>query len=487
MNHCTITILDEVNVKISGLELTERKKLMQMFEFHVPGAKYSPAVRLGRWNGKTSYFSIGGATYVNLLDQIIPVIQSAGYDIEIDDRRNPSQQFEFDIVDSETFKHKMWPEGHPLAGQPVELRDYQIDLINNFLQNLQSMQEASTGSGKTICTAALSYSVEKYGRSLVIVPSKSLVVQTEADYINLGLNVGVYFGDRKELNRTHTICTWQSLNGLLKATSDGTADFTIHEFLDGVICVMIDECHSAKANALKTLLTSTMSHIPIRWGLTGTIPKEKSDAYALLVSLGAVVGKVTAKELQDKGVLAQCNVNVIQLNDEMNFRDYQSELKFLTENTARLAYIAEVILKLSKTGNTLVLVDRLEAGTKLLEMVGDANAVFISGSTSLKNRKKEFDAVTSSDDKIVIATFGVAAVGINIVKLHNVILLEPGKSFVRVIQSIGRGLRKGHDKDRVEIYDITSSCKFSKRHLATRKQFYDDAQYPYNVQRVDYL
>ena len=146
----------------------------------------------------------------------------------------------------------------------------------------QSRYGAATGAGKTIVTAALSLSVEKYGRSLVIVPNKSLVVQTEEDYINLGLDVGVYFGDRKELNKTHTICTWQSLNNLLKLTQAGEADFTINDFIEGVVCVIVDEVHQAKAEALKTLLTGVLSRVPIRWGLTGTIPKSDFDKLALL-------------------------------------------------------------------------------------------------------------------------------------------------------------------------------------------------------------
>ena len=134
-------------------------------------------------------------------------------------------------------------------------------------------------------TAALSERCERYGRSIVIVPNKSLVTQTEADYINMGLDVGVYYGDRKEFGKTHTICTWQSMNILLKNTRNKVADITIQEFLEDVVCIMIDEVHQAKADALKTLLTGVMSHIPIRWGLTGTIPKEKFESTALTLSL----------------------------------------------------------------------------------------------------------------------------------------------------------------------------------------------------------
>jgi len=482
MKQCKIIVKDEVNVKIEGLELTERKALMKMFEYEVPGARYLPAVRLGRWNGKVSYFSLAGSTYINLLEEILPVLDRAGYDIELDDTRDYTTTFEFAEVSESTFAHKNWPKGHPKEGTPVELRDYQISIVNNFLKNPQSLQEIATGAGKTLMTAALSYSIEQYGRSIVIVPNKSLVTQTEADYINLGLDVGVYFGDRKEYNKTHTICTWQSLNNMLKKTKAGEAD--IMDFIEGVVCVMVDEVHMAKADALKTLLTGVFAKVPIRWGLTGTIPKAKFEAQSLFVSLGPVISKLSASELQDQGVLAQCHVNIVQLKDDVEFTNYQSELKHLLEDTHRLDAIAELILKIKESGNTLILVDRVNAGKEIVSRLPDS--VFVSGATNMVDRKEEYDEIATSTNKIIVATYGVAAVGINIPRIFNLVLLEPGKSFVRVIQSIGRGIRKAEDKDFVQIWDITSSCKFAKRHLTQRKAFYKEANYPFDVEKLTY-
>lgn len=482
MKQCKIIVKDEVNVKIEGLELAERKALMKMFEYEVPGARYLPAVRLGRWNGKVSYFSLAGSTYINLLEEILPVLDRAGYDIELDDTRDYTTTFEFVEVSESTFAHKNWPKGHPKEGTPVELRDYQISIVNNFLKNPQSLQEIATGAGKTLMTAALSYSIEQYGRSIVIVPNKSLVTQTEADYINLGLDVGVYFGDRKEYNKTHTICTWQSLNNMLKKTKAGEAD--IMDFIEGVVCVMVDEVHMAKADALKTLLTGVFAKVPIRWGLTGTIPKAKFEAQSLFVSLGPVISKLSASELQDQGVLAQCHVNIVQLKDDVEFTNYQSELKHLLEDTNRLDAIAELVLKIKDSGNTLILVDRVNAGKEIVSRLPDS--VFVSGATNMVDRKEEYDEIATSTNKIIVATYGVAAVGINIPRIFNLVLLEPGKSFVRVIQSIGRGIRKAEDKDFVQIWDITSSCKFAKRHLTQRKTFYKEANYPFDVEKLTY-
>jgi superfamily II DNA or RNA helicase len=303
--------------------------------------------------------------------------------------------------------------------------------------------------------------------------------------------VGVYYGGRKEYDKTHTICTWQSLGNMLKKTKTGEAEVEIGDFLAGVVCVIVDEVHQAKADVLKTLLTGVMSQIPLRWGLTGTVPKAKFESQSLIVSLGPVINKLSASTLQDMGVLSQCHVNIMQLQDGVEFSNYQSELKFLTSDDKRMSKIAHLASTVKDTGNTLILVDRIEAGQllhlKLEELgVAEENVVFVSGGTKGTTRTEHYDDIATATNKIIIATYGVAAVGINIPRIFNVMLLEPGKSFVRVIQSIGRGIRKAEDKDFVQIWDITSSCKFAKRHLTQRKAFYKEASYPFDVEKVKY-
>ena len=485
MPTATIIIRDEVNIKIEGLELDARRALVTAFKYDVPGARYLPAVRLGRWDGKVSYFQLGGSTYVNLLSDIIPILEKFNYDIDLDDQRDYSTTFTFKQVTESTFSHIAWGKGHPLEGKSMELRDYQVEIINNFLENPQCIQEIATGAGKTVITAALSNAVAPYGRTIVIVPNKSLVTQTEKDYINMEQDVGVYFGDRKEWGRQHTICTWQSLNVLLKNTKNSVGDVTIGEFLEDVVCVIVDEVHMAKADALKSLLTGVMSRIPLRWGLTGTIPKEPFEFQALKCSLGPVINQLSASELQDRGVLAQCHVNVVQLVDHAEFSNYQSELKFLLEEPDRLKTIAQLIAQVNATGNTLVLVDRVAGGHALVDLLGD-QAVFVSGATKAKARQDEYDEVATSTGKIIVATYGVAAVGINLPRIFNLVLVEPGKSFVRVIQSIGRGIRKAEDKDHVQIWDVTSTCKFAKRHLTKRKTFYREANYPFTQEKLEW-
>jgi len=482
LSTCKLVIKDEVNIKIDGLAVETRRKIVNKLKFDLPYARHMPAYKLGRWDGTKTYFSIGGTGYLAHLDVILPIIEDNGYEIEIEDLRTHNK-IEFAPITENYWadQGKTWPKGHPNAGDPIVLRDYQYDVINKFLENSQSLQEVATGAGKTITTATLSHLCEPYGRTMVIVPNKSLVVQTEEDYINLGLDVGVYFGDRKELGRTHTICTWQSLNVLDKKSYDNDT-LTLAEFTEGVTAIIIDEVHQAKAEVLTKLLTQNFRNCAIRWGLTGTIPKEQWEFQGILASIGPVINQVSAHDLQEKGVLANLNINILQTNDVQVFRSYQDEYSFLVTDPIRLDWIANKIKQVSQNGNTLVLINRIDTGNQLLKLIPDA--VFVSGGMKLDDRKEEYDEIKTSSDKIIIATYGVAAVGINIPRIFNLVLIEPGKSFVRVIQSIGRGIRKAEDKDHVEIWDITSACKYAKRHLTERKKFYKDAKYPFSITKV---
>jgi superfamily II DNA or RNA helicase len=482
LSTCRLIIKDEVNIKCEGLDVATRRKIVNELKYDLPYARHMPAYKLGRWDGTKTFFGIGGNGYLVHLDRILPIIESNGYDIEVEDERQ-HQDLKFEKITENYWadQGKTWPEGHKDVGKPIVLRDYQYDVVNKFLENPQSLQEVATGAGKTLTTATLSAVCEPYGRTMIIVPNKSLVVQTEEDYKNLGLDVGVYFGDRKELNKTHTICTWQSLNVLDKKSFDSDT-LTLAEFCEGVIAIIIDEVHQAKADVLTKLATQNFRHCPIRWGLTGTIPKEQWEFQSLLASIGPVINQVSAHDLQNKGVLANLEINVLQTVDVEVFRSYQEEYTWLVTDQKRLAWIGNTIKTLSETGNTLVLVNRIDTGKKLIDILPDS--VFISGEVKLDDRKEEYDEVKTSNNKIIIATYGVAAVGINIPRIFNLVLIEPGKSFVRVIQSIGRGIRKAEDKDFVQIWDITSTCKYAKRHLTERKKFYKDAKYHFTITKV---
>jgi len=166
----------------------------------------------------------------------------------------------------------------------------------------------------------------------------------------------------------------------------------------------------------------------------------------------------------------------------------------LVTTPERIEAVAKLVDKIKESGNTLILVDRIETGkilqtylSTLFGLLGDKpEAVFVSGATKATSRREEYDEIATSTNKVIIATYGVAAVGINIPRIFNLVMVESGKSFTRVIQSIGRGIRKAEDKDHVEIWDITSTCKFAKRHLTRRKAFYKEANYPFSTEKLEW-
>jgi superfamily II DNA or RNA helicase len=168
----------------------------------------------------------------------------------------------------------------------------------------------------------------------------------------------------------------------------------------------------------------------------------------------------------------------------IEFGGYAQELKWLVTDPKRIEQLSKIINGFAENGNTLVLIDRIKTGEMLAE--DNPDWVFVSGSMKQKDRQDNYDDVSEMDNKVIVATYGVAAVGINIPRIFNLILIEPGKSFVRVIQSIGRGIRKAQDKDYVNVVDITSNLKYSKRHLTKRKAFYREQNFRHSVTKVEY-
>jgi len=483
MKKCLITILDEVNCKLTGLEPATIRKCVAALKFTVPNARFLPSVRLGRWDGKVSYFSVGGNTQINLLSYVIPLIEQDNYAIDIDDLRI-SHNISFNPIDENVISNNKWPSNHPTRpDQPIILMPHQVEVVNACLKNLQGVQIVPTSAGKTILSATLCKQVEHLGKTILIVPNKQLVKQTHEDFLLLGIDVGVYFGDQKDLRKQHTICTWQSLEMLQKKSKLENCDYTIDDMVDDVVAVIVDEAHNSSAACLTNLLTRAFRNVPIRWGLTGTLPKEEHLKIAISACIGNVINKITASDLQAIGVLSNCEIQIMQLESSATFRTYQEETAFLTSDKTRLNVLAKFVNVISEDGNTLVLVQNIKTGKYLESIIKDS--IFISGAVKVDDRKEEYDKIATENNKIIIATFGVASTGINIPRIYNLVFLEAGKSFVKVIQSIGRSLRRASDKDFAIIYDFCSTTKYSKKHLTERKKFYKEQKFPFSINKID--
>jgi superfamily II DNA or RNA helicase len=488
----TIRLIDAVCCRIEGLDATTKKTVIDVLTYVVPYAKFTKYAKMGKWTGKKSFMEASGKTYINLLPYSLPVIENAGYSLNIVDERALVLDHTREPIDENYISDIRWPEGHPMAGQPILLRPHQVEMINAaFAAPGGGVIVAATGAGKTITIASISrrFYHETGGKTLIIVPNKDLVHQTKKDYDLLGLDAGVIFGDKKEFDKTHTICTWQSLSSLCTQVGEGseTALDMMRTLVSNLRCLIVDEVHTAKAKVLQTLLSGPFRNVPCRLGFTGTIPKDKGDAFAIEAMLGPIIYKVPAKQLQDVGVLSSCKVHGLAVQDgpvKINAGTWHDELEYGTTSKVFLRSVAEVIenCRQQGSGNTLVLVDRVEMGKRLNEMV--LGSVFLSGKDKTDERLKEYKEFSTDNQRVIIATYGIAAVGLDISRIFHLVLVMPGKSFVRTIQSIGRGLRRAPDKSFVHIWDIYPYAKFSDRHFKERVKFYQEVEYEWTSERI---
>jgi superfamily II DNA or RNA helicase len=461
---CKLTITDEVNACLTGVDDKVHKALKNMMKRFVPSARHQPSFKLGRWDGYVDFYKQGW-TFVNLIDEaFLKVIERHGYQINFIDNRVP---FPHDLkpVTVDEFSDCISVK----SGKPIILHDYQAYSINQALEFSSGIFEMATGSGKSYVCGGIAKLYGSMGKVMVIVPSIDLVTQTGAAFLELGVDVVGQFYGKEKIVENITISTWQSL-------------INYPEILDGVICLIADECHEYKAHEVHELLTVVAKDVPYRFGFTATLPKPDVDRMKLLSSLGPVLFEKKAWELQRDGVLAKCHVTCLQYQDdeELDFGlDFAAEAKYIANHPKRLRHLGSFIQEIAATGNTLILVKNIATGEKLQKEI--EGSIFISGSASSKKRKNEYDNIQNSDNVPLIATYGIASTGIDIPRLYNVFLFEPGKDYQTILQSIGRGLRKAKDKDYVDLFDISSTLKYSKKQLTARKKMYRDAKYPFTL------
>jgi superfamily II DNA or RNA helicase len=481
---CVIEIQDYKNMKLKNLSPTTRRKCVERLKFKDPKARYMSSVKLGRWDGSFSYCSIGGQTYINFLSILYPIIEADGYDFKVDDLRKIENMY-FPKIDKFLFSDTIWPETHRLSGQKVELMDHQVLAVNSLLENMSASIEAATSAGKSLICASLAKMAETYGRTITVVPNRDLVDQTYNDFIMLGLDAGKLYYGQKDLSNKHIICTWQSLNNIVKGKKNEIilSAEDLDTLLDGVVMTIQDELHLATSQVLFYINSQLFKDIPLCYGMTGTIPKEEHLREALRANFGEIVYSIPAKELQDLNILAKCHVKInhIQFNPKPTFRDYSSEKKYVNTNEEVLDMLAQDVINMSQEikGNTLVLVENIETGKILKDKI--PGSVFLYGNVKSKDRIKEYKEVNNEDNKVIIATYGIASTGISINRLFNLVLVNAGKSFTRTIQSIGRGLRIAKDKDFVNIFDYAMNTKYSTRHLSERKTYYKESEYPFEI------
>lgn len=491
---CTIRILDEVFCIIAGLRDEHYRFFYDAYAIPAPNYFFNPKFKLGVWDGKLRFFHKEGKTYIHLLDEIIPALTRLGYAVKLDDKRLNDATVDIDPIDKEFYLHI----GHEHTGEPTILRDHQVEGVNIATEHGNGIIIAGTGAGKTILNAAL---VDLYGRkglhTVTIVPNQDLITQTHKVFVQYGLDVGQYWSKVKDTEHKHVVSTWQALQNNPKIMKQ----FQV---------VVVDECQGAKGNVIQKLLNDAGSHIPYRFGLTGTLPKEKADAMAIKCALGPVRYTIRSHELIEKNHLARLDIEIVQLEENLEkeyqefiqenddstmsykkfkdcyFPDYHAEKNYLQKTNQRVQFIADLIMmrREEQKGNVFCLVNGVAFGKKLAQMI--PNAHFVHGKDDTKVRRQIYDLFAEHNDVTVIATVNIASAGLDIPRIFHLFLIDIGKSFVRTIQSIGRGLRKAHDKDYVLVTDVCSDLKYAKKHVRERIKYYDEQQFPNKKKVIKY-
>lgn len=266
---------------------------------------------------------------------------------------------------------------------------------------------------------------------------------------------------------------------IISKTSN-TFDLTIsnnHNYIiDGGM--VVSNCHGARADVAQKIVNESGKHIAFRYGVTGTFPKSEVDQLSLLGSIGEIHTTIPARWLIDQGYLAEVEIEPVAIKEKVpeDFPDYSAERAFLSKSPHRMEVIADLIIHYCETyGNTLVLVNSIPFGEKLAKMI--EGAVFLSGSTEKEERRENYDLFEAQDDIIRIATSGIASTGISINRVFCMMLIDSGKSFIKAIQSVGRGTRLAHDKKKVHVVDVYSELRWSKKHFKERQKYYKEAEY----------
>ena len=336
-----------------------------------------------------------------------------------------------------------------------------------------------TVTHNTITCAALASIYSQFGKVIVLVPSIDLAIQTQAVFKKVGLDPGIWYSELKDA-RQITISTWQSMDHF-------------PELMAGVVCVIVDEAHQAKAKTIGEIMTGPACNVPFRFGCTGTVPKEDLSRNQIAGAIGTIIFTLSAWELQQRGVLASSVALQINMKDSLNnryrmaptFDDWSDQLAWQFGDPDRVAAIVAILIDYAENeGNTLVFVPNKEHG-KILERA-IPGSVSLDGDDKPSKRQKYYKWFNDNDNNVLICTYGIASTGLDIPRINVLGFIEPGKKFEKIIQSIGRGLRKAEDKDHVTLLDFCGDTDFSKKHAASRRKLYKDAHIICHIEDFDY-
>tara|TARA_Y100000768_G_scaffold134683_2_gene100325 strand:- start:156 stop:1595 length:1440 start_codon:yes stop_codon:yes gene_type:complete len=471
---------NEVYAKITTEQHIARE-LSEYFTFEVPGAKFMPAYRNKVWDGKIRLFSIAtGQIYLGLLPYIREFCKRNDIEYSLEFNAKPEDIDEFTI--KSFIKH---------LNIPYKARDYQVSSILFGARKCRGLLVCPTASGKSLIIYGLTrWCHDKNLKTLILVPTTSLVEQMATDFIDYGWLDAyiqkIYSGHEKKVTKDVVISTWQSIYKFPK------------KYFEQFGCVIGDEAHLFKAKSLTSIM-SKLHLCKYRFGLTGTLDDLQTHKLVLEGLFGTVNKVISTKELIEKKTLANLKIDSLILGyKEQECKDvknlkYADEMDYIVTHKKRLSFITNLLGNVK--GNVLVLYQFVEKHGKPLydtikEKYKNRNVFFVSGSVDALDREKIREISEKTNNAVIVASYGTFSTGINIKNLHNIIFSSPSKSKIRVLQSIGRGLRLNDNKEMCKLFDIADDLthkgkqNFTLRHFMERINIYNEEQFDYTIHRI---
>ena len=467
------------------------QELAEHFCFYVPGYKFMPAYRNRMWDGKIRLFDLRYKTlYGGLLEYIKEFAESRQYELKIDKESNIAPDINGLMSEIALSVH----------GDHITPRDYQLDALSCALQNKRSLLLSPTASGKSliIYMAIRHHLMHKSGQILIIVPTTSLVEQLYSDFddysqfdqFSVQENCHrIYSGkERYNIDKRVVITTWQSI---YKLGIEWFKDYTM---------VIGDEAHNFKAKSLTSILEKCVN-AEYRIGTTGTLDGTQTHQLVLEGLFGPVYKVTTTKKLIQQKSLAELEIFVLLLKYKDDIckmvakSKYQEEVDFIVKYGPRNNFISN--LAVDQKGNTLILFQFVEKHGKPLHDIlktkvdGKRKLFYVSGETDVNTREKIREITEKESNAIIVASMGTFSTGINIRNLHNIIFASPSKSQIRVLQSIGRGLRLSDDGINTKVFDIAddlhwkSKKNYTLTHAAERIKIYSKEKFDYKLHDIN--
>jgi superfamily II DNA or RNA helicase len=473
--------------------------IADFFTFFTPNYQFSPMFKARKWDGKIRLYNRKTSQlYSGLLYHLIQFAKEREIETQIDPKllnRN-----KFDISDAEEYAKSLNLTSNKKTITP---RDYQLLSFQKAIRNKKQLLISPTASGKSLIIYMMARFMLDFecNRGIIIVPTVSLVEQLYSDFEDYSYannwNVEkncqkIYSGHEKLASKKIIISTWQSVYDMPK------------EYFEQFDFIIGDESHLFRAQSLSKIMANLIN-TKYRIGTTGTLDDVKVNKLSLEGHFGPVFKNVTTKQLIDEGHLSDFEIKCIVLKYSDNIcvplkslkkLDYQSEIDFIVTNARRNEFITDLALSLEK--NTLILFQFVEKHGKILKEMLDSKVLntnrkifYVSGEVSAINREQIRSLVETETNSIIVASYGVYSTGINIRNLHNIIFASPSKSKIRNLQSIGRGLRLGDNKEIATLYDIVDDLRgsdnkinYALKHYAERMKIYHSEKFKVTTYRV---